>query len=520
MFPTLLLLSLIPGADEFLANGDRLAAAPVLAAQIDALTEKHWQASSVRPAALADDSQFLRRLTLDLAGRIPTYREALAFARDRSPDKRARAIRDRMSGPEYALHLSRILDDMIQEKHAGDADFLTYLRTAVAEHKPWDQIFRDVLLGPWDSPERKRADRFLVRRLNSLDDLTNDTARIFFGVNVSCAKCHDHPLVPDWSQDHYYGMASFFHPTYEGSKGKRGAGVLEKATAEMVFVTTKGERRTAKPMFLSGRVASELEPANGRASLSRREVLVQTALEERTFFSRAVVNRLWAYLMGRGLVQPVDQMHSENPPAIPGLLEWLAEDLAAHGYDLDRLVAGLVSSRAYQLASARSGEGEEASDRHFARALLRPLTPHQYALSILLATGDDTFDQAREPEARGRRYRDLEGQVAALTRPGVLDPRTDRFQSSTAEALFMSNNAEVQRLVLPAGNNLAARLAAIADTRQLVETAVWAVLSRPAGDEEREFLTRWVDGRPQDRAKACGQLIWALITSAEFRFNH
>src|SRR5205814_4088625 len=136
-----------------------------------------------------------------------------------------------------------------------DPDFVAYLRGAAVRHTPWDQIFRDVVLGPWDAKDRKGADRFLVKRANSLDDLTTDAARVFFGVNVSCAKCHDHPLVPDWTQDHYYGMASFFVRTYEAgkvqAKNKANIDLMEKPTSDVMFVTTKGERRTAKMMFLS-----------------------------------------------------------------------------------------------------------------------------------------------------------------------------------------------------------------------------------------------------------------------------
>src|SRR5262249_36425872 len=260
------------------------------------------------------------------------------------------------------LHLGRVLDEMIQGKYAGNPEFIEYLRSAVAQHKGWDRIFREIMLGPWDTKERKRSEYFLARRLNSLDDLTNDTARVFFGVNVSCAKCHDHPLVADWKQDHYYGMVSFFNPTYEGSKGRRRGDIAEKMASEVSFLTTKGVRRTAKVMFLSSRVLND----SATKSASRREQLVQVALEEKNFFSRAIVNRFWAYLMGRGLVQPVDQMHSANPPAIPGLLEWLADDLAGHGYDLDRLIAALVSSRVYQLASTTRNDAEPPNERLFA----------------------------------------------------------------------------------------------------------------------------------------------------------
>jgi len=505
-FP-LLLAVVFPAPLSVATNELRFAAAPVLVAKIDELVEQHWREDNVKPASLCDDVAFLRRVTLDIAGRVPTPSEAMAFASERSPDKRARAIRRLVEGPEYALHLGRVLDELIQERHAGDLEFLEYLRSSVAEHKSWDRIFREIVVGPWDTKERKRADRFLQKRLQSLDDLTNDTARVFFGVNVSCAKCHDHPLVADWKQDHYYGMASFFNRT----QGKRGGELQEKPDGDVQFVTVKGERKSAKVMFLSGRVVE------GDVKPGRREQLVRVALEDKQFFSRAIVNRLWAYLLGRGLVQPVDQMHSANPPAIAGLLEWLADDLAANHYDLDRTIAGILSSRAYQLSSVSAGD--DRGGDHFAAARLRPLTPQQYALSMVLATGDGRFDQTTA-EARKKAYRDLDNQAGALTRLGLFDPRTDRFQSSATEALFLSNHAEAQRLVAKSGTNLVTRLAAMKDDREVVESAVWTVLSRPPDVEESTLLARWVAERGPDRAKACGQLVWALLTSAEFRFNH
>jgi len=415
------------------------------------------------------------------------------------------------------------LDEMIQEKFAGKTELLEYLRSAMAANEPWDRIFRQIMLGPWDTKEQKRADQFLAKRLNSLDDLTNDTARVFFGVNVSCAKCHDHPLVPDWTQEHYYGMVSFFLRTYEGSKGKPGnAGIAEKTTGEVSFVTTKGERRAGKLMYLSGRVVPEPSTKTFKDKnlkpYSRREQLVKIALEEKDFFSRAIVNRLWAYLLGRGLVQPLDQMHSANPPAIPGLLEWLATDFASHGYNLNRLIAAIVSSHVYQLASAHPGT--ETGDTLFARALLRPLTPQQFAVSMVLAADDSKLDLALAADARARRYRDLEGQAGRFTQPELLDRRTDKFQSSGGEALYMSNNVEVQRLLTATGKNLIAGLAAMKETKEIVNRSIWTIFSRPPEAEESAYLVSWLEGHKQDRAKACSELVWALITSAEFRFNH
>ncbi len=506
---------------------DREPEPATLAARIDALMEKHWQSANATPAPPVGDAAFLRRVTLDLAGRIPTRQEAVAFAEDTALDRRARAVRRLMEGAEYPLHMGRVLDEILQGKYAGDADFLEYLRAAVAARKGWDKIFQEVLLGPWDTKERQGARRFLARRVNNLDDLTNDTAVVFFGVNISCAKCHDHPLVEDWKQAHYFGMAAFFNPTYEGGKAARGKGgepPLTEKEAPVTYLTSKGEKRSAKPMFLSGRVAEEpdlpAKPDAKAAPVSRREQLVRLALLEKAFFSRAIVNRLWAFFLGRGLVSPLDQMHSANPPDAADLLELLAEDLSANDYDLNRLVEALVSSRVYQLASEKAARNEEASPGHFAVAPLRPLTPAQYALSLVLAAGDESFDRPATPEERAKRYRDLENRAAALTGARLLDPRTERYQASAAEALYMSNQADVQKLTTPAGNNLAARLAAIEDTKQLVDIAVWTVFSRPPREQEHDYLVGWLEERKDNRARACGQLVWALLTSAEFRFNH
>jgi WD40 repeat protein len=139
-------------------------------AKLDALLAAHWQAAGVNPAESADDSTFFRRVTLDLVGRIPTYRESVAFAEDSSPDKRPHAIQRLMDSSEYALHLGNVLEEMIQGKYSGDREFIAYLRRSIAQQKPWDQVFREIMLGPWDSDEKRPASRFLSRRIRDLDD--------------------------------------------------------------------------------------------------------------------------------------------------------------------------------------------------------------------------------------------------------------------------------------------------------------------------------------------------------------
>lgn len=520
------------------AQDDPLADMPRIAAKVDEIMAAHWQAHGVTAANVTDDAAFLRRVTLDLAGRIPTPEEAKAFYADTDPNKRANVIRRLIAGPEFPLHFAHVLDRIIQAEHAGDGAFVDWLRESLQQRRSWDAMFRQMLVGPWDTPEDQRANRFLLRRVNSQDDMTRDTARVFFGVDISCAKCHDHPLVEDWKQEHYFGMQAFFNRTMQ-PKGKKDF-VGENALGEVEFVAHRdGQKRIARIMFLNDRVIDE-PPLNAdprfndrrkaaeeqgeyvEPLFSRRSQLVDVALEEGVFFQRALVNRLWHYLHGSGLVDPVDQMHSGNPPAVEGVLAWLGEDFATHGYQIDRVVAGLVAARAYQLSSIWESDQPRPARLHFAVANVRPLTPLQYATIMVQATGDEVLQKATNDEELFQKHRELENRARGFA--GPLDVPSEDFQSSVTEALYLSNHPSVQQLVLPAGNNLAARLLKLEDDRELVETAVWTVFSRPPAAGEQELLSQWLadqaaqadNGRP----RAVSNLLWALITSGEFRFNH
>ena len=471
-------------------------------AAIDRQLADHWRAKGVTPAAPADDPTVLRRVTLDLAGRAPTAREVAAFAADPDPEKYAALVGRLVRGPEFAWYFATVLDEVIQGRLAGGEPFVTYLRAALRAGKGWDAIFREVLVGPWDTDARRPAAGFLDRRVKDLDALTVDTTRAFFGVDISCARCHNHPLVKDWKRDHYYGMAAFLVRT-AGGKGS----VTEKADGEARFAGKDGKEQVAPIMFLTGRTVAD--PAKPREKDGRRAALVRVALEDRAFLSRAFVNRVWEHFFGRGLVDPVDQMHSGNPASVPALLDRLADDFAASGYDVGRLVTAVALSRAYRLDTHWAGN-DVPDPGHFAVARLRPLSPRQLARSLVLVLGDGTFDGTPE-------------QLTALDKRAgepmpVLDPRTGDFQSSAREALFVSNAGAVRKLV--AGSGLVERLAKIGDDRDLVRAAVRAVLARPATAGEAGDLESWLKRHAGDRKAACEDLVWALMASAEFRFNH
>ncbi|HEX5106379.1 MAG TPA: DUF1549 domain-containing protein [Pirellulaceae bacterium] len=501
------------------------------AAEIDRRLEAHWQAKGITPAAAASEVTVFRRLMLDLAGRIPTRAECEAYLAEKAaPEERYRqAVQRILAGPEFALHQGAVLEEMLQGDSAGNPEFTDYLRRSLRERKGWDALFRELLVGPWKTDDLKPATRFLEVRAKDLDRLTTDATRVFFGVDVSCARCHDHPLVDDWKQDHYYGMASFFNRT-SGGKGSIG----EKFEGDVSFKSIDGTQKTAALMFLSGRVATEPPPEEAKKTkFSRREQLVAIALEDKAFLSRSLVNRLWQQYFGRGLVHPVDQIHSSNPPSVPGLLEYLADDFADSGYDLQRLIGAIVSTKAYRLSSRWDSAAPLPEEGDFAASRLRLLSPRQYAMSLLVATGRAEFGPADALQARAEKLAGSEGvgRVAQYlaaeeqARPlfSQIDP-TEGGQSSADEALYLSNSAAIQTLVSAEEGTLAARLAEMSDDRSIAEAAIRHVYCRPPDEGEIERLAGWLDEQSQapsfEKVRTCEQIVWILVTSAEFRFQH
>jgi hypothetical protein len=513
-----------------------------IAAAADHYIDETLRKERVRPAPAADDATLLRRLTLDLAGRIPTAAEARDYLGSTDPDKAMRLVDRLLGSPGYVRHQTAELDAMLM---SGDRTSLRdYLVKAVGENRPWDRIFRELMVPDQADPAGKVAAEYLASRVKDTDRLTADVSSTFFGVNISCAQCHDHPLVDDWKQDHFYGMKAFFDRTVLNGNGK-GAFLAERGFGASRFKTTEGVERPARMMFLTGRKATEPEAGRDATKdeqkqekerlqkaqkdkapppaprFSARAKLVELALapEDREFFARAIVNRVWNRLFGRGLVMPMDQMHSANPPSHPDLLAWLARDTIAHGYDVRRLIRGLVLSRAYARDS-RWDAGEPPRPSLFAVAAVRPLTPMQLACSLRLATADPaTLPEDLKPGELDRR---IESQAdAAGPMATALGSSGGDGQIGVAEALFFSNAERVEKELLSDGDGrLVGRLLKVAAPAEQVELAVRNVLGREPDEDERRALRGYLEHRTDRPEEACRQLVWALLTSPEFRFNH
>ena len=500
---------------------------------VDHYIQAEQATGNITPAPQADDYILLRRTMLDLIGRIPTVAEVEAYVADEDPEKRVKLVDRLMQQPEFVEQLAYDLNNVLAP--AGKTDLELYLADALNNSKGWGNIFADMIYGNYEEEMPKQAMQFVNLRINDIDNLTNATSALFFGVNISCAKCHDHPLVSEWTQAHFYGMKSFFNRSFSN-----GDFVAERAYGEIKYANTNGEQLDAKLMFLSGSVIEEPEPVllddeakkKEKAELeklkkdkkpvpapefSRRAQLIEIALREndRDYFSKNLVNRMWNRMYGHGLVMPLDQMHPENPPSHPDLLDWLARDTYTNDYNIQRLIRGLILSKTYSQNSVYGGEKRPAKF-WFAMANVKPMSPRQYAAALALASRNPAhFDDPNEAVSRIRNeVKAHRGWERKFVVPG------ERFQVSVDEALLFSNADEFKDKIKVANDRLGGELAAIESDEALVQRAIKTVYSRPATPEELEAISAYVAARSDRREEAISQIVWALLTSSELRFNH
>ncbi|MFO0821868.1 MAG: DUF1549 domain-containing protein [Gemmataceae bacterium] len=495
--------------------------------------------AGVTPAGQADDATLIRRLTLDLVGRIPTTAEVSEYVKSTDPEKRAKLVDRLIASPGFARHQAALFEAMFNPdgNNRGSGAFRQYMTEAVKENKSWDKIFREVVLPDETNAKFKGAAEFIRGRLSDADKLTNDVSVAFFGVNVSCAQCHNHPLVQDWTQDHFYGMKMFLARTFDngGFLGERGYGTIK-------YKPTKGPERTAKMMFLTGAVIEDstkepsadeqkkekeaLEKAKAAKTappapkFSARGKLVEVALKDANaeFFARNIVNRMWHRYFGAGLVNPLDQMHSENPASHPELLQWLARDVASNGYDLKRLTRGLVLSKAYS-RSSKYDSANMPDSKLFAVARLKPMTPNQLGTSLKIAASDPAAFEGKKPDELEKLLEQAESAGRGIA-SNIAQP-TENFQIGVGEALLFSNGDRIMREFLTDGGGTAlARVKTMKEPKEAIEFLVKTTFGRAATAEEVKAITTYVEKRKGREAEAYRQVLWALVTSPEFRFSY
>lgn len=342
--------------------------------------------------AMTSDGEFMRRVYLDLIGIPPTADEARAFITDKTPDKRTRLVDKLFASPHYARHFASTLDLMLMERRPNtniSADeWQAWLLKSVRENKPWNVLVREIIQADGDNPATRPAARFALDRGSDPNMLTRDAGRIFFGRDMQCAQCHDHPTVSDYLQSDYQGLFAFWAPTTPIVKKKGDKQTTlqaERSGAQISFqsVFLHVPRRTVarvpdgvmidEPFYLPGdeyRVAPG-DNVKSVPKFSYRNTLAELATNgSNEAFNRNIANRLWAHMFGRGLVHPVDMQNPDNPPSNPELLRLLSKQIAAMKFDMRGFLREIALSNAYQrafdppsdLASLTDGAAKEAAE--------------------------------------------------------------------------------------------------------------------------------------------------------------
>jgi hypothetical protein len=508
-----------------------------LAPRIDALIQQKLNGPA---SSRADDAEFLRRLYLDLAGRIPTAEEAREFLGEQGADKRERLIDRLLSSPDHAARMADLLHVMLMERQGDAPEWKKYLTESVAANKPWDRMVREMIWSDVADESTRGSAFFFTKRLenygqNPVDvpGMVRDVGRLFLGVDVQCAQCHDHLFVKDYTQDYYQGLFAFVGQAQIRKDVKFPAlaelPLKKKVEFTSVFVQ---EPKTIGPKLPGGTEVElpEMKPGEeyltppdrktnspGVLKFSTLKLLSeQLPRPENRAFSRNMANRLWWMLMGRGLVHPLDLHHSENPPSHPEVLELLTDEFAGHGYDIRWLLAQLARTETYQ-RSSQLPDGvvaDQAPEESYRVALEKPLSAEQLLASVVTAAGE--ANREREKSEQWDKLR--ERFVKAFANPPK-EPEVE-FAPSVKAALFLMNDSVVLGWLQPRDSNLVHRLQAMPDPAQAADELYLAVLSRKPTDEERaevvEVMSKHADGRPA----AWGRLAWALLSSTEFGINH
>jgi WD40 repeat protein len=493
---------------------------------IDERVYERLKKLGIAPSELCNDSEFLRRAYLDVIGLLPPAEETQKFLADTDADKRNKLIDKLLANPAYADHWANKWGDLLRPNpfRAGVKSVFTldhWLRESFRQNKPFDQFVREILLATGST--HKDGPTVIYRDKREPADVTTFLSQIFLGVRLECAKCHHHPN-EKWSQDDFYQFAAYF-----GEIKRKGQGISAPISgeAEFIFFTPGTTGEVKHP--LTGEIMHP-KPLDGAAekidpNRDPRQALADWVCKpDNPFFARATANRIWGELMSRGIVHPVDDFRASNPPTNEPLLDALAKDFVAHHYDLKHLIRTIMRSRVYQLSSLPN-QYNTRDTRNFSRFYRRRPAAEVSLDAIDQLTGATENLQGLAPGSlavqvwNNRLDSDF---LDAFGRPNPsADPPCERERdSSVVQALHLMNSTKLTaKIESPAGR--ADLLAKSGRTpTEIVIQLYLAAYSRPPTQEELKIAVAAFSAPGATRKSATEDILWALINSAEFVFNH
>jgi hypothetical protein len=488
---------------------------------IDGLVYDKLRRLGFTPSDPAPDQTFLRRAYLDVIGRLPSADEARAFLTDKSPDKRGRLIDTLLARPEYADYWANKWADLLRPNpyRAGMKAVFNldaWLRDAFRRNLPYDEFVRQIITAKGSTFENGATVVFRDRR--EPEEIAPIVSQLFLGVRLDCAKCHHHPFEA-WSQDDFYSFAAYF-----ARLGHRGTGLSPPISGgeEAVYAAAKGEvkhpvtGKVLSPRTLTG-TAPRIDPED-----DPREVLAAWVTSpENPYFAKVIVNRVWTDVMGRGIVDPVDDIRATNPPSNGPLLDALAADFRRNGYDLKKLLRTILSSRVYGLSSLPKGSNA-ADQRYFSRHYRQRLRAEVMLDAVGDVTGIPETFAAMPPGTRAMEMWTVRSQSLFLDSFGRPDPNQDppcerTGETTVVQALHLMNAPDVYRKLTADGSRPHLLSKSGKTPREIVEAVYLTAFGR-FPDEDEQKIGEAVFQK-HNRRQAIEDLLWALMNTPEFVFK-
>lgn len=488
---------------------------PGLAKAIDQAINQRLSAEQVKASPLADDAEFLRRISLDITGVIPTADRVAAFLDSKDPDKRAKLIDELLADSQYGRHMADVWTLLMfpvesNNRRLTPEPLAKWLEKEFNGNTPWNKLITELLTSTGTQEQNGAVTYFLANP--TVDKMTDSSTRLFLGVQLQCAQCHNHPFTA-WKQSEYWAMAAFFmkvRPDNTNKAGKQGTspGLSEGAMADRGKARLPESAKIVPAKFLQGE-QPKLETKD-----PYRPVLAKWMTGgENPFFARAMVNRTWAKLFGRGLVNPIDDMHEANLPSHPELLKLLSDQFVASDFDLKHLIRAICNSQAYQRTSKPANGNESASEALFSHMAIKALTPEQLYDSLSKVMGEASKNEGNRRTNGGRVQLGARAAFAAFFRTDDNADPTE-YAGGIPQALRLMNSAQLNR-----ATPLVDQAAKASEPQKAVERLYFGTLARRPSGEEVQKMSAHV-AKQSDAKKAYGDILWALLNSSEFALNH
>jgi len=487
---------------------------------IDNLVMARWKKLGLAPSPATTDGEFIRRVTLDLCGRLPTIDETRTFLDDADKDKRTKLIDRLLDSPDYASYFAMRWGTILRNASLAGSEqaayaFHDWIRDMVSRNRPYDEFVRGIVAVSGEWQDAPAVNWYWQMRDDQLHQPVADTAQIFLGLRLQCAKCHHHPY-ERWSQEDYYGLAGFFsrlarkglgEPTPYFSDRRRTYGEINPGTGKPI-----------EPKLLDGpelKIPMDEDP--------RHKLIDWMAQPNNPFFAKALVNRMWGHLLGRGLVDPVDDMRETNPPSNPELLDALAKDFIDRKFDVKHLLRTICNSRTYQLSSAPTPQNVGDKQNH-ARYYARRLEAEALHDSVDQLCGTRTQFGKMSKQARAV---DLPHEGFGSYFLSVFDrpPRSSACEcarsngASLSQVLHLAISGDIERKIGTGDGRVARIMKEKTTPEKAIGEIYLAAYSRLPTGNELEFSVNYVRRQP-DLRRGLEDLVWALLNSREFMFNH